>query len=484
MAIDTIKFKRGTKNKLDKLSYGEPAYISDEGELYIGTESGVEKLTSNKEVKELSSQLEHIENEKINKINTIVNLVDDYGAKANIDFDNSPILQNAINDLSAKFGGTIIIPNGLYIFKTPIFFDNTYGVKIVGTSDITDDQKGTVFKYVGQDWFFTMSSVRKSLFERIVFKGNLGENKGILINSIYSSDFKNCVISDFNIGIQIDDCAYLNIERTHFVDNANSNVLHQLYVSASKFLEFLYVTKCTFDGSYRIGDMVNIEGGLYVYFSNCDFCNFKGKLLIDIKQDNESIIFNECSFMGISDGVVVKNTKHHVNTVIFDKCILQIRGVNEPEKGFILINQSSSQGFNVVIDKLSVRKFSNTVYPLENILECTGNGKVRGKLDIINNVFPNAKVLFNNRESIFPVSGIVSKKGTFIVERQEDVKYYDINLFSNSPFVGQPNFVINCQDVYEYRYSSNNINGGDCNIRINFKDTPHKDFVFYYSIIE
>ena len=50
MATDTIKFKRGNKNKLDKLSYGEPAYISDEGELYIGTESGVEKLTRNKEV--------------------------------------------------------------------------------------------------------------------------------------------------------------------------------------------------------------------------------------------------------------------------------------------------------------------------------------------------------------------------------------------------------------------------------------------------
>lgn len=57
MATDTIKFKRGTKNKLDKLSYGEPAFISDEGELYIGTESGVEKLTRNKEVEELSSQL-------------------------------------------------------------------------------------------------------------------------------------------------------------------------------------------------------------------------------------------------------------------------------------------------------------------------------------------------------------------------------------------------------------------------------------------
>ncbi len=58
MTIDTIKFKRGVKSKLNNLSYGEPAYISDEGELYIGTESGVEKITRNKEVAELSSQLE------------------------------------------------------------------------------------------------------------------------------------------------------------------------------------------------------------------------------------------------------------------------------------------------------------------------------------------------------------------------------------------------------------------------------------------
>ena len=63
MAIDTIKFKRGVKSKLNNLSYGEPAYISDENELYIGTENGVEKITRNKEVAELSSQLEH----KLNK---------------------------------------------------------------------------------------------------------------------------------------------------------------------------------------------------------------------------------------------------------------------------------------------------------------------------------------------------------------------------------------------------------------------------------
>ena len=79
MAIDTIKFKRGVKSKLNNLSYGEPAYISDENELYIGTEDGVEKITRNKEVAELSSQLEQIENEKLDKygIVTMANMGQD-----------------------------------------------------------------------------------------------------------------------------------------------------------------------------------------------------------------------------------------------------------------------------------------------------------------------------------------------------------------------------------------------------------------------
>lgn len=62
---DSIKFKRGAKTRLPQLNYGEPAFVSDEKELYIGTESGNLKLTSRSEVEELknknnelSSQLE------------------------------------------------------------------------------------------------------------------------------------------------------------------------------------------------------------------------------------------------------------------------------------------------------------------------------------------------------------------------------------------------------------------------------------------
>lgn len=54
-----IKFKRGSRSKLpQRLAYGEPAFVSDEGELYIGTESGKNiKLTSKSEVENIKTQL-------------------------------------------------------------------------------------------------------------------------------------------------------------------------------------------------------------------------------------------------------------------------------------------------------------------------------------------------------------------------------------------------------------------------------------------
>lgn len=51
-----ILLKRGNKAGLPELSYGEPAFVSDEQELYIGTETGNIKLTKNSEVKELETK--------------------------------------------------------------------------------------------------------------------------------------------------------------------------------------------------------------------------------------------------------------------------------------------------------------------------------------------------------------------------------------------------------------------------------------------
>lgn len=67
-----IKFKRGAIRKLPRLEYGEPAFVSDEKELYIGTESGNIKLTSKAEVENIKTQLDKTIKFKIVGEGTIV----------------------------------------------------------------------------------------------------------------------------------------------------------------------------------------------------------------------------------------------------------------------------------------------------------------------------------------------------------------------------------------------------------------------------
>lgn len=158
MAIDTIKFKRGTKNKLDKLSYGEPAYISDEGELYIGTESGVEKITSNKEVKELSSQLA----ENTSRVEGFVN-AKEFGMSEDNE-DNTAILQELVDNAS-----TIIIPKGTYKFKSGITISNPIEI----------DGNNCDFIFEGEGSFITLMS-NNLIFNRITIQSSKGRDSETL----------------------------------------------------------------------------------------------------------------------------------------------------------------------------------------------------------------------------------------------------------------------------------------------------------------
>lgn len=54
--INKILLKRGNKSSLPVLSNGEPAYIADEKELYIGTASGNVKLTNRNEVQKIMNE--------------------------------------------------------------------------------------------------------------------------------------------------------------------------------------------------------------------------------------------------------------------------------------------------------------------------------------------------------------------------------------------------------------------------------------------
>lgn len=158
MTTDTIKFKRGVKSKLNNLSYGEPAYISDEGELYIGTENGVEKLTNNKKVKELSSQLEHNTNKLVNY--RYLN-VKDFGAVGDGETDDTQAFKDAmqvlnnstIDDVNGGWDShtyILYIPSGVYIISEPNVLTPTH-VNSMGFTIKGNGMANSIIKYTSTD---------------------------------------------------------------------------------------------------------------------------------------------------------------------------------------------------------------------------------------------------------------------------------------------------------------------------------------------
>lgn len=140
----TILLKRGAKNKLPRLYYGEPAFVCDEKELYIGTEMGNIKLTNTKEIDNINKQLDIIKNETVYAKN--------FGLKADGITDDTIALQRAIDSLRPKLngnlwnyqncGGTVVLPKGnIRITDTIRLYSN---IKLEGTNKslfgrITDD---------------------------------------------------------------------------------------------------------------------------------------------------------------------------------------------------------------------------------------------------------------------------------------------------------------------------------------------------------
>lgn len=131
--MSKIKFKRGVRTNLPELSYGEPAFVSDERELYIGTEKGNVKLTSKSEIEEINLKL----NEFLNHINSFIvaNNIDNTG-KTDVTNELQELLNN--ND-------TVMLPSGIYKVSKLILNNNNF---LYGENRDTVILQGTINDYV------------------------------------------------------------------------------------------------------------------------------------------------------------------------------------------------------------------------------------------------------------------------------------------------------------------------------------------------
>lgn len=168
---DSIKFKRGAKAKLPSLNYGEPAFVSDEKELYIGTKTGNVKLTSKSEIEELkqkntelSSQLEQF----VTKDDIINNLTiggaskalsAEQGKELNLKYDRSRTLQVSKSGKYPTINSALTY--ALTLTPTKInrvliqISNGTYNEKITlvdGIDLIGEDKKNTIITYSGTEY--------------------------------------------------------------------------------------------------------------------------------------------------------------------------------------------------------------------------------------------------------------------------------------------------------------------------------------------
>ena len=296
MAIDTIKFKRGVKSKLNNLSYGEPAYISDENELYIGTENGVEKITSNKEVKELSSQLEHVTREIDALVLDVKNPY--HGLKPAVGdgiTDDSEAIQEMIEYLESNDGGKLFFPSGVYYIKTPLrtknetlmfTFNKVYGITFEGVGNTT------ILKGNGKD---------------VIDYDNMTDVEQSSILAIHGTNYKvrNMQFIDSKCGLYIGQdprdmsnlsrCHKNKFENLHFEDIGTGILYRAGWGSYYNVHNFNTFQNC------QIGiHLTPFSGEKYVNnrntFNSCYFNNLSVGILVE---NGDSSIINNSNFEGI-----------------------------------------------------------------------------------------------------------------------------------------------------------------------------------------
>ena len=266
----------------------------------------------NNEIETINSQMEHIGKKQY------LNFLD-FGIPNEKNIDNTPYLEKALNELN-KTGGTLIIPEGDWYFKTPLNYDKwLFGCKICGagrgvennetSSYITRGLFGTRLTYQGDGTFLTFNGKMNTVtFENMSI--NLTSATSCALKLNYS--FHRGIIRDINISggagaIELNTGTYVSVEGVRYT---TSSTVAEYGIRIGKIdtdytTEFIYIDKCSFDfGKLSIANVIEIfkcSGG--VWLSRLDICNTLGTGFLIDNRNNKSInYFNlrDVNFSGVS----------------------------------------------------------------------------------------------------------------------------------------------------------------------------------------
>ena len=390
---DSIKFKRGAKAKLPSLNYGEPAFVSDEKELYIGTKTGNVKLTSKSEIEELkqkntelSSQLEQIatfinkfgdntEGYKKsvqyaieNKTNLVIpNKGIDITDTITIDVNNSfsmkieclgsircsenikdaiiiKNLENGVIDLTFDGGGNIN-SNALKIINTRFCSIKINGINFKGTLfNVYSNYADLTYNYGN-----TVEYVKASYCGRAIKHGYDSSVGGIdnLTDAFgsYTSiwDYKCTNTSIFTNSYDVNIKHYEN-----YFNNMEQDGLSFIKCGSITFNNLLLGGKCRFNVTFDNCSNTNID---YLF---CCGTSTKDAHGIKISNNSDRFNINKANMSLLLLALELNNvTDYNFNNISFINCVNQVR-----ENG--IIKNPYENGFNnAIINKDYFVKKSN-----------------------------------------------------------------------------------------------------------------------------
>lgn len=285
-----IQFKRGLGNQIPELAYGEPGFVSDEKELYIGTENGNIKLTNRKEIDDLN-----ISPRK-------------FGAKFDGVNDDSIAINKTIEYLKNNGGGKLILPSGIIKCNNKIVM--SYGISIEGSTKGFNDRGTIIYRdeIINGQPIFEIGEGGSSPFGCIKNLTIVGstidkDNHGIINNSIGLH------------GLKIEDVNFIHMAGTPIIINSINQD------SRAEFIDIINcrsgvdweglkdnkTTKCT----NEICTGVLIRGNAdSVRISKCNFIGENGRVSCGIKiigEDNllpgDIFIIEQCAIYGNDVGI-------------------------------------------------------------------------------------------------------------------------------------------------------------------------------------
>ena len=421
------------------------------------------------------------------QLDTIMINIKDYGAKGDGLTDDTQAIQNAINSLN---GGTLLIPNGIYMIRGSKTDNNDYsediianevlGLKLKSNITIKFESEKAILKMIPNN-ASTCTILNLQECENVTIQGGtLDGNKDNQIlhevttpsgqNEGYWNDqWRTCVlIYGYNKNI--------TFKGTNFINSVGDGVMGHTF-NINKLPTNVIVDSCYFDTIGRSG--VHCGGGKNYVVTNCKFENINKSISntckisaigVDIEANHiylEQVLVDNCIFDNVENGVLANYCK---NSVIISNCNFINSTYHDIEcreglEQIYVVNNVLSQSLNVFGNNLTAK--GNTInklfiYSNANKESITKNVLIKDNLIKYCIVWGSTKgenFVFENNNFNY----LKDQSTTFT--KANDSKFTNV-IFKNNIFNGgnNGNIIINGDDSDTNNYlifENNTFNGGN-----------------------